>query len=322
MKIVILDGHVLNPGDLSWDGFHALGDVTVYERTAPEETVARIGEAPCIITNKVLITREVMEACPDLRYVGVLATGYNVVDIAEANRRGIIVTNIPAYSTPSVAQMAIALLLEVCLHVGAHSDSVHAGDWSACADFAYWQYPLIELAGKTLGVIGFGSTGQATARVAQALGMRILVHTRTQRPEQLAQGMRFAVLDELLTQSDVISLHCPLTDATHRLIRAETLAQIKRGAILINTGRGPLVDDAAVAAALKDGTLYAYASDVLTAEPPAADNPLLHAPRCILTPHIAWAPLESRTRLMNTAVANLRAFLEGHPQNAVAGLSH
>lgn len=321
MKIVILDGHVLNPGDLSWDGFHALGDVTVYERTAPEETVARIGEASCILTNKVLITREVMEACLNLRYVGILATGYNVVDIAEANRRGIIVTNIPAYSTPSVAQMAIALLLEVCLHVGAHSDSVHAGDWSACADFAYWRYPLIELAGKTLGVIGFGSTGQATARVAQALGMRILVHTRTQRPEQLAQGMRFAALDELLAQSDVISLHCPLTDATHRLIRAETLAQIKHGAILINTGRGPLVDDAAVAAALEDGTLYAYASDVLTAEPPATDNPLLHAPRCILTPHIAWAPLESRTRLMNTAVANLHAFLEGHPQNAVAGLS-
>lgn len=320
MKIVILDGHVLNPGDLSWDGFRALGEVTVYDRTAPEETVSRIGDAPCVITNKVLITREVMDACPNLRYVGVLATGYNVVDIAEADRRGIIITNIPAYSTPSVAQMAIALLLEVCLHVGAHSESVHAGDWTVCRDFSYWHYPLIELAGKTMGIVGFGSTGQATARVAQALGMRILVHTRTQRPELLANGMRFASLDELLAQSDVISLHCPLTDATQHLIDAGTLAKIKRGAILINTGRGPLVDDAAVAAALADGTLYAYASDVLTTEPPKADNPLLHAPNCILTPHIAWAPLESRARLMNTAVANLRAFLDGTPQNAVAGL--
>lgn len=320
MKIVILDGHVLNPGDLSWDGFRALGEVTVYERTAPEEAVARIGDAPCIITNKVLITREVMDACPDLRYVGVLATGYNVVDIEEANRRGIVVTNIPAYSTPSVAQMAIALLLEVCLHVGAHSQSVHAGDWTACRDFAYWHYPLIELSGKTMGIIGFGSTGQATARVAQALGMRILVHTRTQRPELLTGDMRFATLDELLAQSDVVSLHCPLTDATQHLICEKTLARIKRGAIVINTGRGPLVDDAAVRRALEDGTLSAYAADVLTVEPPREGNPLLGAPNCILTPHIAWAPLESRTRLMNTAVSNLRAYLEGAPRNVVAGL--
>lgn len=320
MKIVILDGHVLNPGDLSWDGFRALGEVTVYERTAPEEAVARIGDAPYVITNKVLITREVMDACPTLRYVGVLATGYNVVDIAEANRRGIVVTNIPAYSTPSVAQMAIALLLEVCLHVGAHSQSVHAGDWTACRDFSYWHYPLIELSGKTMGIIGFGSTGQATARVAQALGMRILVHTRTQHPELLTGDMRFATLEELLSQSDVVSLHCPLTDATQHLICEKTLARIKRGAIVINTGRGPLVDDGAVRRALEDGTLSAYAADVLTVEPPREGNPLLGAPNCILTPHIAWAPLESRTRLMNTAVSNLRAYLEGTPQNVVAGL--
>lgn len=320
MKIVILDGHVLNPGDLSWDGFRALGEITVYERTAPEESVARIGDAPYVITNKVLITREVMDACPTLRYVGVLATGYNVVDIAEANRRGIVVTNIPAYSTPSVAQMAIALLLEVCLHVGAHSQSVHAGDWTACRDFSYWHYPLIELSGKTMGIIGFGSTGQATARVAQALGMRILVHTRTQHPELLTGDMRFATLEELLSQSDVVSLHCPLTDATQHLICEKSLAHIKRGAIVINTGRGPLVDDGAVRRALEDGTLSAYAADVLTVEPPREGNPLLGAPNCILTPHIAWAPLESRTRLMNTAVSNLRAYLEGTPQNVVAGL--
>lgn len=320
MKIVILDGHVLNPGDLSWDGFRALGEVTVHERTAPGDTVARIGDAPCVITNKVLITREVMDACPNLRYVGVLATGYNVVDIEEANRRGIIVTNIPAYSTPSVAQMAIALLLEVCLHVGAHSQSVHAGDWTACRDFSYWHYPLIELSGKTMGIIGFGSTGQATARVAQALGMRILVHTRTQRPELLTGDMRFAALDELLAQSDVVSLHCPLTAATQHLICEKTLTRIRRGAIVINTGRGPLVDDAAVRRALEDGTLSAYAADVLTVEPPREGNPLLGAPNCILTPHIAWAPLESRTRLMNTAVSNLRAYLEGVPRNVVAGL--
>ena len=319
MKIVILDGQVLNPGDLSWDAFHALGDVTLYERTAPEETAARIGDAPCVITNKVLITREVMDACPQLRYVGVLATGYNVVDIAAASEKNIAVTNIPAYSTPSVAQMAIALLLEVCLHVGAHDHSVHAGDWTRCSDFSYWHYPLIELDGKTMGIVGFGHTGQATARVARALGMRVLVSTRTQRPEALEEGMRFAAMDELLAQSDVVSLHCPLTDETLHLIDARALLQMKPGAILLNTGRGPLVDDAAVASALDRGALYAYAADVLTAEPPAADNPLLRAPRCILTPHIAWAPLESRARLMQTAGENLRAFLNGQPQNVVSG---
>lgn len=320
MKIVILDGYTLNPGDLSWAGFEALGDVCVYDRTAPEDAAARIGDAPCVITNKVIITPEIMDACPNLRYIGVLATGYNVVDVAQADARGIIVTNIPAYSTPSVAQMTIALLLEACMQVGAHSRSVHAGDWSRCPDFSYRTHPLIELAGKTMGVVGFGSIGRASARIAQALGMRILVYTRTQRPEQLEGDMRFASLDELLAQSDVVSLHCPLTDATHHLICEKTLAQMKRGAILINTGRGPLVDDEAAARALHDGTLYAYAADVLSTEPPRGGSPLLHAPNCILTPHIAWAALESRTRLMDTAVENLRAFLAGTPQNAVAGL--
>ena len=319
MNIVVLDGYALNPGDLSWAGFEALGDVTVYDRTAPEDTIARIGDAPCVITNKVLITKDVMDACPNLRYVGVLATGYNVVDVAEADRRGIIVTNIPAYSTLSVAQMTMALLLEICMHVGDHSQSVHAGEWGSCPDFCFWKQPLIELSGKTMGIVGFGSIGQTTAHIAQAFGMHVLVHTRTQRPELLCGDMRFATLDELFTQSDVISLHCPLTDATHHLINEHTLAQMKRSAILINTGRGPLVDDEAVARALREGTLYAYAADVLTVEPPRGGSPLLGAPNCILTPHIAWAPLESRTRLMNTAVANLRAFLDGAPQNVVAG---
>ena len=319
MNIVILDGYTLNPGDLSWDGFKALGDITDYDRTAPEDTVSRIGDAPCVITYKVLITKEVMDACPNLRYIGVLATGYNVVDVAEADRRGIIVTNIPAYSTPSVAQMTMALLLEVCMRVGVHSQSVHDGEWGNCPDFSYWKHPLIELSGKTMGIVGFGSIGQATARIAQALGMHVLIYTRTQRPELLYGDMRFAALDELLTQSDVLSLHCPLTDATHHLINERTLSQMKRSAILINTGRGPLVDDIAVARALREGTLYAYAADVLTVEPPRGGSPLLGAPNCILTPHIAWAPLESRTRLMNTAVANLRTFLDGAPQNVVAG---
>ena len=242
MKIVILDGHVENPGDLSWEPLARLGEVTVYERTAPSDVIARIGDAPIVITNKTVITREIFDACPAIRYVGVLATGYNVVDIAAARERGIIVTNVPAYSTQAVAQFTVALLLEICHHVGRHSDSVHAGKWSACQDFAYWDYPLIELAGKTMGIIGFGRIGMAVAAIARAFGMNVLAYSRTERPEGSALG-QYVDLDTLLAKSDVISLHCPLFPETEHLINADAIEKMKNGAILLNTSRGPVIDE-------------------------------------------------------------------------------
>ena len=312
MKIVILDGHVENPGDLSWEPLAQLGEVTVYDRTAPKDVIARIGDAPIVITNKTVITREIFDACPAIRYVGVLATGYNVVDIAAAQERGIIVTNVPAYSTQAVAQFTMALLLEICHHVGRHSDSVHAGKWSACQDFAYWDYPLIELAGKTIGIIGYGRIGQATAKAAQALGMKVIAYSRH------GQGEPYVPLEELYAQADVISLHCPLTAENTGMINRETIAKMKDGVILLNTARGALINEADLREALLTGKVYAAAADVAAVEPIPADSPLLGLPNMIFTPHIAWACYETRQRLMDIAVDNVRQFLNGTPVNNVA----
>ena len=312
MKIVILDGHVENPGDLSWEPLARLGEVTVYERTAPSDVIARIGDAPIVITNKTVITREIFDACPAIRYVGVLATGYNVVDIAAARERGIIVTNVPAYSTQAVAQFTMALLLEICHHVGRHSDSVHAGKWSACQDFAYWDYPLIELAGKTIGIIGYGRIGQATAKAAQALGMKVIAYSRH------GQGEPYVPLEELYTRADVISLHCPLTAENTGMINRETIAKMKDGVILLNTARGALINEEDLREALLSGKVYAAAADVAAVEPIPADSPLLGLDNMIFTPHIAWACYETRQRLMDIAVDNVRQFLNGTPVNNVA----
>ena len=312
MNIVILDGHVENPGDLSWEPLAQLGEVTVYDRTAPKDVIARIGDAPIVITNKTVITREIFDACPAIRYVGVLATGYNVVDIAAAKERGIIVTNVPAYSTQAVAQFTMALLLEICHHVGRHSDSVHAGKWSACQDFAYWDYPLIELAGKTIGIIGYGRIGQATAKAAQALGMKVIAYSRH------GQGEPYVPLEELYAQADVISLHCPLTAENTGMINRETIAKMKDGVILLNTARGALINEEDLREALLSGKVYAAAADVAAVEPIPADSPLLGLPNMIFTPHIAWACYETRQRLMDIAVDNVRQFLNGTPVNNVA----
>ncbi len=312
MKIVILDGHVENPGDLSWDALAALGDLTVYDRTAPADVIARIGDAPIVITNKTVITRQILDTCPQIRYVGVLATGYNVVDIAAAKEKGIVVTNVPAYSTQAGAQVSLAPLLESCHHVGRHSDSVHAGKWSACPDFAYWDYPLIELAGKTLGIIGYGRIGQATAKAARALGMHVIAYSRH------GQGEPYVPLEELYAKSDVISLHCPLTAENTGMINRETISKMKDGVILLNTARGALINEADLREALLSGKVYAAAADVAAVEPIPADSPLLGLDNMIFTPHIAWACYETRQRLMDIAVDNVRQFLAGTPVNNVA----
>ncbi len=314
MKIVILDGYAANPGDLSWEAIASQGDLTVYERTAPEDVIARIGDAEAIYTNKTVISEAVMDACPNLKLISVLATGYNVVDLAAASAHGITVCNVPAYSTRDVAQLTFALLLEICHHVGHHAETVREGRWTSCKDFCYWDYAPIALYGKTLGIIGFGQTGQAVAKLAKAFGMNVLVNTRTIRdcPE-----VTFCDLETLLAQSDVVTLHCPLTEKTERMIRKETIAKMKDGAILLNTGRGPLLDEQDVAAALKSGKLSALGADVVSKEPISADNPLLTAPNCYLTPHIAWATKDARTRLLAVSAENLRQFLLGTPQNVV-----
>ena len=310
-KIIVLDGAVENPGDLSWEPLAALGELTVYDYTAPQETIARIGDAPIILTNKTVISAEVMAACPNLRYIGVLATGYNVVDIAEAKKRGIVVTNVPAYSTPTVAQFTMALLLEIALHVGHHSRVVHEGKWTACRDFAFWDYPLTELAGKTFGIVGYGSIGKATAKLAQAFGMKVLAYSRHGAEEFHTE------LDELYAQSDIVSLHCPLTAENAGMINAATIAKMKDGVILLNTARGGLINEADLREALLCGKVYAAASDVVSTEPIKADNPLLGLDNMIITPHIAWAALEARQRLMDVATDNVRQFLAGNVQNNV-----
>ena len=316
MKIVILDGYTENPGDLSWGGFEALGSVTVYDRTPADQILARAKGAEIVLTNKTPISAQTLAAlAPELQYIGVLATGYNVVDIAAARAQGIPVCNIPTYGTTAVAQFVMALLLELCHHVGDHSRSVKAGDWSRCPDFCYWNSPLIELAGKTFGVIGYGRIGRATARLAAAFGMEILAY------DAHATGMdevaRLVSLDELLERSDVISLHCPLFESNRGMINRASIARMKDGVLLINTSRGPLIDEAALAEALHAGKVAGAGLDVLETEPARPDNPLLAEPNCLITPHIAWAPKESRQRLMDIAVENLQAWLKGNPQNVV-----
>ncbi len=316
MKIVILDGYTENPGDLSWEGFAALGELTVYERTAAADIVPRIGDAEIVYTNKTPITAETLAACPNLRYIGLLATGYNVVDVAAAKARGVAVTNIPTYGTAAVAQFAIAMLLEICHHVAHHSDAVHAGRWTANPDWCFWDYPLIELDGKTMGIIGFGRIGQATGRIARALGMRVLAYDS--RPSDAGRAIaEYVPLDELLANSDVISLHCPLFPETEGIVNKANIARMKDGVILLNNSRGPLVVEQDLSDALNSGKVYAAGLDVVSTEPIRPDNPLLKAKNCFITPHISWAPRESRQRLMDIAVENLRAFLAGAPVNVV-----
>ena len=310
-KIIILDGGVATPGDLSWDDLAALGDLTVYDYTAPEDVIPRIGDASIILTNKTVISANVISACPNLRYIGVLATGYNVIDIAEAKKRGIIVANVPAYSTPTVAQLTMALLLEIALHVGHHSRVVHEGKWSACRDFAFWDYPLMELAGKTFGIVGYGSIGKAVAKLAQAFGMNVLAYSRHGAEEFHTE------LDELYAKSDIVSLHCPLTAENTGMINKETIAKMKDGVIILNTARGGLINEADLREALLSGKVYAAASDVTCKEPINADSPLLGLDNMIITPHIAWAATEARQRLLSVAIDNVRQYLCGNPQNNV-----
>ncbi|UKK51960.1 D-2-hydroxyacid dehydrogenase [Prevotella sp. E13-17] len=316
MKIIILDGYAANPGDLSWEGLRELGDVTIYDRTKPEETVERAGDAEVLLTNKVVLGRKEIEQLPNLRYIGVLATGYNVVDTQAAHERGIVVTNIPAYSTESVAQMVFAHLLTVTNRTEHYAIQNRQGRWSQNPDFCYWDAPLMELAGKTFGIVGLGNIGSRVAQIAQAFGMQVKALT-SKAADTLPAGILKADLNELLATSDVLSLHCPLTANNRHFINAKTLALMKPTAIVINTGRGPLVNDADVAEALAAGRLAAYCADVLTDEPPHADNPLLCQPHAYLTPHIAWATREARRRLLDIATDNVRAFVEGHPQNVV-----
>ncbi len=314
MKIVILDGYTENPGDLDWKGFEALGETVVYDRTKPEDTVSRIGNADIVITNKTVIDKKVLSACPCIRYIGVLATGYNVVDVETAREKRIIVTNIPTYGTAAVGQFAMALLLEICHHVGHHSKAVHEGRWSENPDWCFWDYPLIELAGKTIGILGFGKIGQATGQIAHALGMNVLAYDKNTREHEYA---KYVSLDELFKESDVIALHCPLFPETKEIINKDNIAKMKKGVIIINNSRGQLINEKDLAEALKSGHVYAAGLDVVSSEPIMPDNVLLTAPNCIITPHISWAPKESRKRLMDIAVDNLAAFLDGEPINVV-----
>jgi len=318
MKIVVLDGYALNPGDLSWTGMEALGELTVYERTSPSEVLERSAGAEVLITNKTVITAEHIAALPQLKYIGVLATGYNVVDIDEARNRGIVVTNIPAYSTASVAQMVFAHVLNITQRVGYYATENANGRWTNSVDFCYWDTDLVELDGKKMGIVGLGNIGRATARIAQAFGMEVLVVTSKEQ-SALPEGMKKVTLDELFAQSDVVSLHCPLTPDTKEMVNAARLQTMKPSAILINTGRGPLVNEQDLADALNGGRIAAAGLDVLSVEPSVTGNPLLGARNCFITPHIAWATKEARIRLMDIAVNNLKSYQEGIIINNVAG---
>ena len=317
MKIVVLDGYTLNPGDISWEGLEALGEVTVYDRTKPEEVVERIGDAEVVYTNKTPITRDTLDQCGNIRFIGVLATGYNIIDIEAAKEKGIPVSNIPTYGTAAVSQFAIALLLELCHHIGEHSDAVKNGEWTSNPDWCFWKYPLVELAGKTMGIVGFGRIGQDTRKIAQALGMKVLAFDAYKRPELESETCRYADLDTLLAESDVISLHCPLFPDTEGIINKDTIAKMKTGVMIINDSRGPLIVEEDLRDALNGGKVAGAALDVVSTEPIKMDNPLLSAKNVILTPHIAWAPKESRQRLMDIAVENLQCFVDGAPQNVV-----
>lgn len=316
MKIVILDGYTLNPGDLSWEPWKELGEVTVYDRTSPSEVRERAKDADILITNKVVIDEGTIEALPNLKYIGVLATGYNVVDIEAARKRGIVVTNIPAYSTMSVAQRVFALLLAVTDRPEHYAIEVSEGQWSSSRNFCFWDTNLVELAGKAFGIVGYGNIGAAVAKIAMAFGMKVMAYT-SKDESRLPAGVTKVSLEQLLESSDIISLHCPLTDSTRHMINSHTISRMKDGVILINTGRGPLVDENAVAAALHNGKIYAFCADVLSTEPPSADNPLLSAPNAFITPHTAWATKEARIRLMDIAFHNLRQFLGGTSLNQV-----
>lgn len=316
MKIVILDGYTENPGDLSWSGFEKLGELTVYDRTPEDKIVERIGNAEAVIVNKVPITEQTLDACPNIKYIGLLATGYNVVDVDAAKKRGIPVCNIPTYGTTAVAQMVFALLLEICHHVADHSNAVYNGEWTNSKDWCFWKYPLIELAGKTMGIIGFGRIGQNVAKIALSFGMKVLAYD--EYPNQAGEALaKYVPLDTLLEQSDVISLHCPLFPSTKGIINRDTISKMKDHVILLNTSRGPLIVEEDLADALNTGKVFAAGLDVVSSEPIQKDNPLLKAKNCFITPHIAWAPKESRQRLMDVAVDNLKQFIAGKPQNVV-----
>ena len=319
MKIVVLDGYTENPGDLSWGRLEELGEFIVYDRsslTDEDEAIARIGEAEIVITNKTPITKRVLDSCPSIRYIGVLATGYNVVDYVYAAKKGIPVTNVPGYGTDTVAQFTFALLLEICHRVAHHSEAVHAGRWEQSPDFCFCDYPQIELAGKTIGIIGFGRIGQKVGTIAKAFGMKVLAHSPHEYESGKAIGT-YVDLDTLLAESDVISLHCPLFPGTEGIINQATIAKMKDGVILLNNGRGPLVVEQDLADALNSGKIQAAAVDVVSAEPIKGDNPLLTAKNCFITPHIAWATKEARQRIMDCAVNNVKAFLSGAPENVV-----
>lgn len=312
MKICILDGYSLNPGDLDWSPVERLGDVTLFDRTPADKIVERAADADIVLTNKVPFSADTLRQLPRLRFICVLATGYNIIDTEAAARQGVVVANIPAYSTMSVAQMAFAHILNITNHVASYAREVADGKWTNCPDFCFWDSALTELAGKTMGIVGLGNTGMATARIAVALGMKVVALT-SKSADTLPEGITPAPLDDVLASADVVSLHCPLTPSTRHLINAASIAKMKPSAILINTGRGPLVDEQAVADALNGRRLAAFGADVLSQEPPRGDNPLLSARNCFLTPHIAWATLEARTRLMSTATENVRQFIAGEP---------
>ncbi|RGX78033.1 D-2-hydroxyacid dehydrogenase [Bacteroides stercorirosoris] len=316
MNIVVLDGYTANPGDLNWDKLQELGKCTIYERTAPDEVLERAAGAEVLLTNKVVLNSETIAALPDLKYIGVLATGYNVVDIAAAREQGIIVTNIPAYSTPSVGQMVFAHILNITQQVRHYSEKVTQGDWSKSSDFCFYDTPLIELLGKKIGIVGLGQTGYNTARIAIGFGMKVWAVTSKSRL-QLPPEIRKADLDQVFHECDIISLHCPLTDSTRNLVNANRLSLMKPTSILINTGRGPLVNEQDLADALNTGKIYAAGLDVLSEEPPRSDNPLLTARNCFITPHIAWANFEARQRLIHITVSNLKAYIDGKPVNVV-----
>lgn len=317
MKIVVLDGFTLNPGDMSWDGMRQLGELVVYDRTPSDKIIERIDNAEVVLTNKVILTKEILEKTSSVKYIGVMATGYNVVDTAAAKELGIIVTNVPAYSTNSVAQIVFAFILEFCHHVGEHNRAVHEGKWTNSPDFTFWNYPLMELHNKTLGIVGFGAIGQSVAKIAEAFGMRVLFYSRSHKPELETSNTKYATLNEVLAKSDFVSLHCPLTEQTKGLINKDSISKMKDGAFIINTSRGPVIVEQDVADALNAGKLAGLGADVVSAEPIHADNPLLKAKNCIMTPHFAWAPKEARDRLMDTLIKNINAFINGNPVNVV-----
>ena len=317
MKIVVLDGYTLNPGDLSWDGLEKLGEITVYDRTPADKIMERAADAEILFTNKTPLDEATINQLPALKFIGVLATGYNVVDIKAAKATGVVVANVPGYGTASVAQMTIALLLELCQHVKHHSDVVRAGKWAKSPDFCFWDYPLVELDGKTMGIIGFGTIGQQVADVATAFGMNTIGNSRSRSDQSHRPNFRWMDIPDLLSQSDVVSIHCPLFPETEGLINKESLQRMKRSAFLLNTSRGPIVVDRDLADALNNGVIAGAGIDVLSVEPPSENNPLFTAKNCLITPHISWATKESRARLMENTVSNLESFLAGNPQNVV-----